>query len=445
MSIQQINNGDLGSKARATINSTARAVQMASGGKVAVVDFFGDSISSAGLDVLGGVWQAAAGYWAPGLNIQIRSGYGVGGTVSSHILTNQLPLFEASIAGGAPLPDIVAIQTHSNDSITTAANAATFAQNQITFANTVLAMGVPLVFICSALPKNNDAVQAARMAINSILQRYADVTPGVIFFDWFSLSVNPDNLSTGNALWNPIPALQGYSSDGIHPTVNACFAAGRLIAEALDSVVGRVAPRRMLNARYASTNADTRAHNMLGPEGNFLGTGGQLDGVDNAGVAGTANTVNNRWQITGVAGVTIVPSIVTDAFGVRKQRLVFSGMPSANGSIILRYFHNFLPVAQGVFAAQAVLDFTDIAGLNGFAMNAGAQIQSGLQNTTGVPGSIPTHSGRWFLRGLRAPAVRASSGGSLTYDISFNVRNGVPLTGAVEVSQCAWYQISETL
>lgn len=443
MSIQQINNGDSGSKARATINSTARAVQLAAGGRQAIVSTFGDSVSTS---TLAGAIRAAAWYWAPGLNIQLRGAYGVGGTSSSDLISGanpQLTRLQTDIANGAPLPDVAIIQTFSNDAFT-GATAASLAQNQITFANALLTMGVPLVMVCSAVPKATGADQAGRMAINAIMRRYADVTPGVIFFDWFSEVVDPNAAGGGSATpWNP--ALQSYAADGVHPGAHACFIVGRVIAEVLSAIVGRVQPRTMLNVRYANTSEETRWHNLLGPEGNFQGTGGQLDGVDNTGVAGTSNTQNNRWQITSVSGLTIVPSIVTEPNGIRKQRMVVSGTPSANGSIRLRYNHNFLPVAEGVFAGQAIVDFTNIEGLNGIEFSTGVNGSVGVANSTTGPGSFPIHSGRWFMRTIDAAGLRNASSGAINFDVLFHVRSGVPMSGTIEVSRCLAFQQAATL
>jgi hypothetical protein len=446
MSIQQINNGDLGSKARATINSSARAVQLAAGGRQAIIDTFGDSISGNGATGLGGVFRAAAFYWAPGLNIQIRTGYGRGGSLSAELIANQGPntaqltLFQNAIAGGASLPDICAIQTHSNDNFT-AANALSFAENQITFANAVLAMGVPLVIICSSVPKaTSGADQSGRMTINSLLRRYADLTPGVVFFDWFSEAFDPNAaFSSSITPWNSV--FGGYSTDGVHPTGGAAFFAGKAMADLLLNIVGRVQPRTMANIRYADTNANTRWNNLLGPEGNFQGTGGQLNGVDDANVAGTANTQNNRWQITTPAGVTVTPSIITDANGVRQQRMVLSGTPSANGQIILRYNNNYQPVTSALFERQAILDVTNLAGISEFSAMGVIGPSWSPPSATGV---FPTHSGKWFMRTINGPQT-FSSGGAQNYDVSLNVLNGVPVSGTVDVSRCCVYQVPATV
>lgn len=444
MSIQIINNGDLGSKARATINSSARAVQMAAGGKQAIIDTFGDSISGVSLNGLGGVFRSAAFYWAPGLNIQLRTNYGRGGSLSAELIadqganTAQLTRFQNDIAGGAALPDICAIQTHSNDAFT-AATALSFAQNQITFATSVLAMGVPLVIICSALPKGSGADQSGRMAINSILRRFADLTPGVLFFDWFSEAFDPTAASSSLVSpWNTV--FGGYSADTVHPMGNAGFYAGKTMADLLSNIVGRVQPRTMANIRYANTNADTRWNNIVGAEGNFLGTGGQLDGVNNTGVAGSSATQNNRWQITSVEGVTITPSIFVEPNGHRRQRMVLSGTPSANGVIRLRHNLDFQPVTSALFERQAILDFTDIAGL--YEFEAMGVLGPGVDPDGN--GVFPTHSGRWFMRSINGPATY-SSGGAINNDIVLRVRNGVPVSGTVDVSRCCFFQVPTTV
>lgn len=436
MSIQIINNGDTGLKARNTLNSSARAVQMAAGGRTAIIDAFGDSIGQLNAYGIGGALRAAAWYWAPGLNIRTRTAYSVSGSVSGDILATQLPAFQAAIAGGTPLPDICMIQTHSNDFFN-AGGALSLAQNQITLANTLLDMGVPLVIIGSALPKTNGGSQSGRMEINSILRRFADLTSGVVFFDWFSQAVDP-NAPTASAFspWNPV--FEGYSTDGVHPSGGATFFAGKMIADMLTNIVGKVQPRTMANIRYANTNADTRWDNLLGPEGNFQGNGGQLNGVVNAGVAGTANTQNNRWQITSPAGVTVTPSIVTEPNGHRKQRMVISGTPSADGTILLNYNHNLLPITAALFERQAILDFTDIAGVRNF----NALGMFGPRFDPPPNGVFPTHSGRWFVRDLNP--VEISSVGGANYGVQLEVRNGVPVSGTIDVSRCCVFQVPVT-
>ncbi|MXP42980.1 SGNH/GDSL hydrolase family protein [Allopontixanthobacter sediminis] len=436
MSIQTINNTDTGLKARNAINSIGRAAQFAAGGRRAVIDAFGDSIGGVTASGIGACVGVAASYWAPGMNIEQRDSYAVGGTSATALMSSQLALFQAAIAGGKPLPDIATIQTHSNDFITAAGVDAALA-NQINFIEALRTMGVPLIIACSALPKSGSAPPQGRAQFNTRMKYYADTTPGVVFFDWFSASVDPASTDTATTPWRT-----GHSTDGTHPTGAAIFWGGKVIAELLAPLLSRVSPRTLPNFRYVKgTDTSERWYNIEGREGNFHGTGGQLNGVDNTGVAGSAASQNNRWQITHGAGVTVTPSIVVDEEGHRNQRLVLSGTPTDATDIRLLYNHNYLQTAAATWQQQAIAKVASLTGIRGLGYT---NFASPMQSVWGTAGPLPVHSGTWFLRNLTNGLVRADVAGAFTQIFSIGVLNGVPISGTVDVSRCYDYPIIQT-
>lgn len=441
MSMPALVNGDTGLVARNLMNRIGDAAHIAIGGKPMTFDFFGDSIGAKSAAMMGGVFRSAACFWAPGLNIQIRDDYAVGGTSSTNLISvqganqPQLTRFQTAITGGRALPDCCVIQTYSNDAnINTDTDADTFLGYQTTFAQAVLAMGVKLVIFASALPRVTGSDPEGRSALNSKIARYCSLNKGCVFFDWHNSSVDPNTASTTVSPWNTV--FNGFSSDGVHPSAGAHFYAGRELAAILSPVVGRVTPRTFPNIRYID-NADASWNPLNGTECNFLGTGGQLNGVNNTGVAGSAASQNNRWLIDASAGITVTPSIVTDDIGRRKQRMVISGTPSvANPEIRLRYNHNFLPTLQQRVQTQCLLDVVALTGCSGIEANS-----QGIQAVFNGTGVIPPHSGSYFLRNLEELPLVSPGGGGVNIDLVIYGVNGVPMSGTVDVSRFCVYRV----
>ena len=108
------------------------------------VAFAGDSIASlwAGRDGWSPLWWAASELYPCFYTTAIDTS--LGGTSSSHLLTNQIAPLEAL----ATKPDVVIVQTFQNDFIGTTANADSFLANFTTYSARALAAGVKLVVAC---------------------------------------------------------------------------------------------------------------------------------------------------------------------------------------------------------------------------------------------------------------------------------------------------------
>ena len=416
---------DAFTKVNSNSNELYKMGYLGLGAKTAQIDFFGDSLAGTSSGIQAAL-NAAATYWAPGLNINLRDSYAVGGSAVATLVSAQLPAFQAAIAGGKALPDIVAIQHYGTDDDSTYTKALALYQAQVDFVDAVKAMGVPLVIMCAPMPETG-AFPVGRTIIGTLVSEYCAANSGVVFFDWFSSGAAVATANPTEVLWKT-----NYSTDGGHPGSLGNFYAGRALANLLTPIVGRVEPRTLVSTRYSNSSLNTEFYSFEGPEGNFLGTSGKLNGALDSGVAGSSTVANNFWEITAPAGVTVVPSIVTDSEGHRNQRMVLSGTPAATGSILLRYANGFLPRNAMSYRSQAVVKATDLVGCTGLDYN---------QTNPGYTHPLPTLNGTFLLRDLK-PIATGSNGGSYSGDFRVGVFAGTPISGTVDVSRAYRYKVA---
>lgn len=333
------------------------------------------------------IQYACALYYAADIHFDTRANasggrlFSVGGTASSHMLATQLPQFQANPA------DVAFLWTGYNSTPSSLATAQSEAANITQTAAGCLAAGARLVVIMG----QSWRVTANQMHIdmvNTLCSAYARATPGVVFLDITGLLTDPTSVST-----TTLPARANYSADGVHPS-DRCIR--EAIAPVLWPVLERVARKRLSRSSInpgAYDPANKPDVNLLGDAGLMTGTSGMLDSVGNAGVAGVSYA---KWNIIPVAGMVATPSVVLGADGFLRQRIVFSGAPTAGAYVILQNQPSITTVNNGdsarLFDAEGIVELTGVTGLTDIIMSAG-----GVTSSSGSGGT--SHSANQYPDG----------------------------------------------
>lgn len=213
----------------------------------------------------------------------------VSGTTSAQCLST----FSRDVPGLTP--DIVVIQTGTNDVYTDVAIATT-QSNLRAIVAAVFAQGArPL--LCTIPPRSDATATAARIAVannlNAWIRYYAQTTPGVAFFDTFTYLVNPT--SSTNAY------ITNYgASDNIHPS----GLAGQVLGTPMQAVLADILPNAVLANRYVHAITDsvaiTAGNRQWVTNPLMQGTGGTLAG------GATGAFVPDNWTVTKTgAGATL--------------------------------------------------------------------------------------------------------------------------------------------
>ena len=404
-----------------------------SGGRPLRVGFAGDSIA----DFMGQRDEISAMYWAA------TEGYpceyenivdtGLGGSSSSNLISAQIAVLEAA----SVKPDVMFVQSVQNDGIGSQANADTYFAYLQEYSERALAAGVKLVVLCSRPPKSSSPdTPAAWYYMNRLIERYCRNTPGNYYLDVASAWRQTDSADTTLVAWRgSVGGLDAFSGDGTHPSAIACREAGKLLAPLLSQLTRRMEPMTNGAFAYDDTTVIGRYGNVLGADGMMIGTGGQLNGVDNTGVAGRVAGTFERWLITTPAGITCVPTIVIGEDGYRYQQMVLSGTAGADGSILMRrsFFHD---VTSATFIAEAVIETESLAGVRGVVFGA-----TGL--TCSLLGVADIGMGTTRLHLRSAPGTFSNSGFStINNDISIPVLSGAVVSGIVRVGRVGSFRIS---
>ena len=429
MSIQTINNGDTGLKARNALNRIGEAAQISLSGRTATIMGFGDSFAGTNEDGNGYLTSAikwARHYWEPGLDVRMIPGYNVGGVQSTN-----LPTQFANYTAGGIVPDIAVLSVFQNDG----GNLATDYTNRMnitkTFIQNLLGSGVKLVIVCTLAPP----ITIAKEIANADLAEFVRNTPGTALCDLYSQLINPaaPQGSSGNDTWRTVNGASFTVGDATHPSLEGCKYWGRVLADILRPICRRIVPRIASNEVFDPNSATLRYANAVRP-GNMNGTLGQLNGVDNTGVAGFAANSDSRWNIITTNGVTVTPSIITTADGIRRQRMVLSGTASAGayGVVRLQYLPGFVPLpANAPWFGQAVIDFANVTGL---AMMESSGLSTSLDANGGTnQPAMDTLTGRFFTWRY---GVATGGGNAGTREVLFYFARGATVSGTIDVGQC---------
>lgn len=432
MSIQQINNGDTGLKARNALNTIGQAAQIAMSGRTATIMGFGDSF--AGTTEIGGGYLTSAilwarHYWEPGLDVRMVPGFNVGGVQSTNLPT-QFANYAASVASGGIVPDIAVLSVFQNDG----GNLATDYTNRMnitkTFIQNLLNSGIKLVIVCTLAPPMNMIKEIA----NADLAQFVENTPGTALCDLYSQLINPaaPQGQTGAAAWRTANGAS-FTVDATHPSLEGCKYWGSVLADILRPICRRIVPRIASNEVFSSGNATLRYANAVRP-GNMNGNFGQLNGVDDTGVAGFAANADSRWRIVTANGVVVTPSVITTPDGIRRQRMVLSGTVGggSQGTLTLEYAPGFLPLnGSSPQYGQAVIDFNNVVGLT---VLSGSSLNLPLDaNGSNTQPALDTLTGRYFAwRNYTSPA----DGNAGFRGVSFRFLAGATISGTIDVGQC---------
>lgn len=281
--------------------------------------------------------------------------FAVGGTTSATMLATQLPQFQATPT------DIAFIWTGYNSTPNSLATAITEAANITNTAAGCLATGAcSLVVIMGQSWRVSGNPQWIE-TVNSITRNFANNTPGVAFCDVSGLIMDPTSTST-----TAIAPRAGYSADGVHPSGHCIrVAIAPLLAPILEAIARRRLPRA---STYGAAFSPTTSPDVdvMGGAGLMLGTSGQLNSVNNAGVAGLSSTY--RWNIIpSNAEVVVTPTIVTGADGFLRQRMTLSGTTTAVRNIIFQCQPTTAAPDNGntanLYDLEMMADLTGVTGL----------------------------------------------------------------------------------
>lgn len=397
------------------------------------IAFAGDSIANqwAQRNGLSPLWWAVTELWPCEYTSVLNSA--VGGTSSAHLISTQIAQLEAL----ATPPDVVIVQSLQNDYIGNVTNADTYFANYQQYAERALATGVSLVCLCAHPPKSSSPdVASAVNYLNRKIETYCRNTPGTYFVDVMAAWRRTNAADTSGVAWRGTAgASDAFSNDGTHPLMSACRAAAPLIVPVLQKYARPVNQLTGVAADYDNTNAPW--NNVLGQDGLMLGTNGQLNGVNNSGVAGSAASTYKRWYLTDGNGVTATPSIVTGPDGYLYQRVDFSGTASANATVRMRrqYVED---VASGTFIGEATVI---CSGLTGVA-DIGYSAQAVVAHSAGGSGT-ETISITGTLRFRGAPIVHSNSGfANKNNDVYVTFKNGTTVSGYMLVGRVGIHRVA---
>lgn len=399
-------------------------------GRPVTFGFAGDSIAAMWAKYEGDSPLALALYENYPCNVVRLFSSAQGGSSSSALISSQIGTLEAL----AVKPDIVVIQSLQNDFMNSTSSADGFFANITQYATRALAAGVKQLWICSRPPKSETAagVPDAITYINRRIQEFCRSTPGCVYIDVFNAC---RNLNIAEATTR-IDWKSGYSNDGTHPNVNASRAVAPAVAELLKKIAPPLAPLPISLDTYS--NSTKPWNSLLGGAGYMFGTSGQLNGVNNTNVAGTAASASARWNITTNNGITATPSIVTGEDGFLYQQIVLSGTASADATVgaELTVAFNF---TAGLIRQEMFVETENLTGVRAidFASTFQAPPTNGLSTNPAANVDLPsglTTKFRFFSDPYLLN-ITGSNGNSFRLNIS--IRNGVTVSGTVRFGRVA--------
>lgn len=394
--------------------------------------FAGDSIANMWASKWGDspVWWASTELYPCEYTVHMNTS--LGGTSSSHLISNQIATLEAL----SVKPDVVIVQTLQNDYIGSTALADTYFANVQQYSQRALAAGVKLVVICSKPPKSSSPDVAAALGyLNRRIDRYCRDTPGNFYCDVFNAWRRTNAADTSGVAWRGTAgAADAFSEDGTHPTGLASRNAAPLILPILQRFARPVQPFPSVAVAYDNTNYPYG--NLLGINGLMLGTNGQYNGVNNANVAGNSTGAQDRWFLTDGNGITATPTLVTGSDGFTYQNLVLSGTATADATVLLRTAY-IQDVASGTFIGEAIVNCQNVTGVRDMGVLFAGFTTATIVNNAGAQFSL---NNRMHFR--TEPTVFSNSGFSnRTNDIIIKVKNGVTVSGTVQVGRVGIFRI----
>ncbi|WP_291014997.1 hypothetical protein [Hydrogenophaga sp.] len=423
---------------RTACNQLSYETMVLGGGRPMTIGVAGDSLSDFLVDNPAQsslIWAATELYPC---DYQITLATGVGGTPASNLTTADggNPAQILALEAMSVKPDVVIVQTVQNNAINSAANANTQMAFLVEYSERALAAGVKMVVLCSRPPKSSTPDTAgAWHYMNRLIERYCQDTPGNYYWDVAGAWRQTAAADTSGVAWRgSVGGLDPFTADGTHPVAIACRNAAKGIVPVLQRFARPIGP--MVSAAVAYDDTTYPYANVLGIDGMMIGTNGQLNGTNNSGVAGSAASNGQRWQITAANGITVTPTIVTGPDGYRRQRLALSGTASADTEVILNkpYFQD---VTTGTFIAEVLVETASLTGVRGIGF-APASFQA---LTLYGGGDIGVGTTRFHFR--TPPATLSNSGfNTKNNQIVIGIANGKTVSGSVDVGRAGIFRIS---
>lgn len=354
----------------------------------------------------------------------------VGGTTTDHLITTQIAQLEALTVK----PDVVVVQSVQNDYIGSVATADTLMGYLIEYSERALAAGVKLVVLCSRPPKQSADVASAWYYFNRRVDRYCRDTPGNYFWDTASAWRQTTASESTGVNWRPsVGVVDAFSVDGTHPSAAANRSAASGIVPVLQRFARPLSP--MICAAVAYDNTNWPYNNLLGIDGMMIGTSGQLNGVDNTGVAGSAAVIRQRWQLAAADGITATPTIVVGDDGYRYQQIVLSGTASADTTVKLSLSYVF-DVTTGTFVGEAIVKTIDLVGSRGIGFKLGPSTHGFIGVSDIAVGTTNMH--------LRTGKLTHSNSGYAGVEnyVEVSIASGKTVSGTVQIGRMGVYRIS---
>lgn len=381
-------------------------------------------------------------------------GFGVGGSPSSYLNTDWSgnTAIITKLAAKAIKPDILFVQTLQNNAMNVAKSSIDgYLAEVTTFVPAALALGVQLVVLMPRPPYNGQAgttVADGHAYCNAVLAEYARITPGVEFVNWLPQVKDPSDANENNGAssvvaWRAPNATGGWSdSAGVHPNSLTTRAIAPLLVPILEQFGRPITPRAAYFRAFDETTFPLGS--WLGRHGMMVGTGGQLNGANNAGVAGSSQAAFQRWEITTTNGVTVTPSKIVHADGYDRQRMTLGGTASGVGTITLVLNRSNNVAASTLWIQEAMLDFASVVGLRDWSLQlplgvGGDSLAFWSDDVRSVTGPI-TES--YFLRTLKPRTFVNASSGTHATTLTLNIASGVSPTGDVDLGRIGMWRIA---
>lgn len=405
--------------------------------KPATIGFAGDSIAVMYASANGNSPMSFIKYDLYPCDIQTIFTSAVGGTSSSHLISTQIAQLEALTVK----PTIMVVQSLQNDFMATEANANTFLAYITEYATRALASGVQLVCLCSRPPKSESTtgVPQAITYINRKLDEFCRETEGCYYVNVFDAWRNT-NLAeaTTRINYNGTPSTAtALSDDGTHPLPRAI----QKIAPLLEPVIRKYArPIYPVSSALISYNNSTALWaNIAGANGLFVGTSGQLNGVNNTNVAGTGTTDATRWKITANNGIIVTPSIVVGTDGYNYQQLVFSGTATADSTVevVITPATNII---LGNFFIEGIVQTISLIGVKSIELR-GLDASVSLSGQVSTFSEVDVENKRLHFRSSPFSKEVTNYAG-FPMGVSISIEKGRSPTGTVLVGRVGGYRVS---
>jgi hypothetical protein len=364
--------------------------------------------------------------------------FAVGGQTTAQILSTQLPQIEART------PDLLFEIGGSNDGMSTNGVADASMANRQDLVTGAIAAGVKKV-IMLPMPPNN-ATPFPRSVydyFNTTLKAWADAQDRVEWLDIYEDMRNPAELTNARFML-ATDAFGGDTYDGVHFSLGWQLRTGNEIKPYLDTLGldGIASTIDQLPGAYDPATSAVGDY-VNGDEAQFLGTEGRMNGVLNAGVAGTSQWSNHtRWSLNTTAGFTVTPTKTT-VDGQAAQQGVLSGTPSADGYFEMRWEgYMFGGVNNGdtsrLFLAEALLDLENVTGLYGVSIAANNLTGFDLVHATDTYSDSHRFPANYTDRLLlKTPRQQTISTDSASLVIRGYVKSGVAVSGTFRLSRTA--------